>query len=88
MDAKYATKLTTLPGRRGKVAASASTATAPPQTASTPDALISDVSADGSLIIGGARLYHLVHLDSAAAANVTITFNAPNARAYAFTFGG
>ncbi len=47
-----------------------------------------DVSAGGAMVIGQARLYHLVHLDSAARAVVTITFNGPGARAYAFTFGG
>jgi cytochrome c biogenesis protein CcdA/thiol-disulfide isomerase/thioredoxin len=47
-----------------------------------------DVSADGSITIGTPRLYHLVHLDSAARATVTIIFNAAGARAYAFTFGG
>jgi hypothetical protein len=33
-------------------------------------------------------LYHLVHLDAAGRATVSITFNAAGARAYAFTFGG
>jgi hypothetical protein len=47
-----------------------------------------DVSGDGSLVVGEARLYHLVHLDSPTAAIVTIAFDAPGARAYAFTFGG
>ena len=47
-----------------------------------------DVGADGSMVIGAARLYHLVHLDTANPGIVTITFNAPGARAYAFTFGG
>ena len=47
-----------------------------------------DVAADGSMTVGPARLYHLVHLDAPARATVTITFNAPGARAYAFTFGG
>ncbi len=47
-----------------------------------------DVSAGGTLVIGQARLYHLVHLDAPASAVVTITFNSPGARAYAFTFGG
>ena len=47
-----------------------------------------DVAADGALTVGQARLYHLVHLDTAASGTVTITFNAPGARAYAFTFGG
>ena len=46
-----------------------------------------DVAADGSLTVGPARLYHLVHLSTAARGTVTITFNAPGARAYAFTFG-
>ncbi len=47
-----------------------------------------DVSASGAMVIGQARLYHLVHLDSDAWGVVTITFNGPGARAYAFTFGG
>lgn len=46
-----------------------------------------DVAADGSLTVSSARLYHLVHLSTAARGTVTITFNAPGARAYAFTFG-
>jgi thiol-disulfide isomerase/thioredoxin len=46
-----------------------------------------DVAADGSMTIGSARLYQLVHLPAAAHGTVTITFNAPGARAYAFTFG-
>jgi cytochrome c biogenesis protein CcdA/thiol-disulfide isomerase/thioredoxin len=46
-----------------------------------------DVAADGSLTVGTARLYHLVQLSTAARGTVTITFNAPGARAYAFTFG-
>ena len=47
-----------------------------------------DVAADGSITIGQARLYHLVHLSSATRGRVTVTFDAPGARAYAFTFGG
>jgi hypothetical protein len=47
-----------------------------------------DVAADGSMTIGAARLYHLVHLPAAARGTVTITFNAAGARAYSFTFGG
>ena len=47
-----------------------------------------DVSADGSMTVSAARLYHLVHLDAAGRATVSITFNAAGARAYAFTFGG
>ncbi|HEX7612103.1 MAG TPA: cytochrome c biogenesis protein DipZ [Candidatus Limnocylindrales bacterium] len=47
-----------------------------------------DVAVDGSLTVGPARLYHLVHLPAAARGTVTITFNASGARAYAFTFGG
>jgi cytochrome c biogenesis protein CcdA/thiol-disulfide isomerase/thioredoxin len=46
-----------------------------------------DVAADGSMTVGSARLYHLVHLPAAARGTVTITFNASGARAYAFTFG-
>jgi len=47
-----------------------------------------DVAADGSMTIGAARLYHLVHLPAPARGTVTITFNAAGARSYAFTFGG
>ena len=47
-----------------------------------------DVAADGSITIGQARLYHLVHLSSAIRGTVIVTFDAPGARAYAFTFGG
>ena len=47
-----------------------------------------DVAADGSITIGQARLYHLVHLSSAIRGRMTVTFDAPGARAYAFTFGG
>ena len=47
-----------------------------------------DVAADGSMTIGAARLYHLVHLPAPARGIVTITFNASGARSYAFTFGG
>jgi cytochrome c biogenesis protein CcdA/thiol-disulfide isomerase/thioredoxin len=46
-----------------------------------------DVAADGSLTVGPARLYHLVHLSAMGRGTVTITFNAAGARAYAFTFG-
>ena len=47
-----------------------------------------DVAADGSMTIGTARLYHLVHLPSAARGTVIITFNKADARCYSFTFGG
>ena len=47
-----------------------------------------DVGANGSMAIGAARLYHVVHLPSAARGTVIITFNAAGARAYSFTFGG
>jgi cytochrome c biogenesis protein CcdA/thiol-disulfide isomerase/thioredoxin len=47
-----------------------------------------DVAVDGSITIGQARLYHLVHLSGAVRGTVTVTFDAPGARAYAFTFGG
>jgi cytochrome c biogenesis protein CcdA/thiol-disulfide isomerase/thioredoxin len=46
-----------------------------------------DVAADGSMTIGAARLYHLVHLPAPGRGVVTITFGSPGARAYAFTFG-
>jgi len=47
-----------------------------------------DVAADGSMTVGAARLYHLVHLPAPARGTVTVTFNAAGARSYAFTFGG
>jgi cytochrome c biogenesis protein CcdA/thiol-disulfide isomerase/thioredoxin len=47
-----------------------------------------DVAANGSMTIGTARLYHLVHLPSAARGTVIITFNKAGARSYSFTFGG
>jgi cytochrome c biogenesis protein CcdA/thiol-disulfide isomerase/thioredoxin len=46
-----------------------------------------DVAADGSMTVGPARLYHLVHLPAFGHGTVTITFGAPGVRAYAFTFG-
>jgi cytochrome c biogenesis protein CcdA/thiol-disulfide isomerase/thioredoxin len=46
-----------------------------------------DVAADGSMTVGPARLYHLVHLPAFGNGTVTITFDAPGARGYAFTFG-
>lgn len=46
-----------------------------------------DVAIDGSMTIGAARLYHLVHLPAVARGTVMITFEAAGARAYAFTFG-
>jgi cytochrome c biogenesis protein CcdA/thiol-disulfide isomerase/thioredoxin len=46
-----------------------------------------DVAADGSLTVGPARLYHLVHLSAAARGTVTLTFQGKGVRAYAFTFG-
>ena len=47
-----------------------------------------DISADGLGMVGPARLYHLVHLGGFGNGTLTITFNAPGVRAYAFTFGG
>jgi thiol-disulfide isomerase/thioredoxin len=47
-----------------------------------------DVGSDGTLTIGAARLYHLVHLNAPGRGIVTITFNGAGANAYAFTFGG
>ncbi|HEY5487134.1 MAG TPA: cytochrome c biogenesis protein DipZ [Candidatus Limnocylindrales bacterium] len=47
-----------------------------------------DISTDGSGTVGPARLYHLVHLGGLGHGTVTITFNGPGVRAYAFTFGG
>ena len=44
-------------------------------------------AADGSMTVGPARLYHLVHLPAFGKGTVTITFGAPGVRAYAFTFG-
>lgn len=46
-----------------------------------------DVSASGDLTVSGARLYHLVHLPASEQATLTITFDAPGAQAFAFTFG-
>jgi hypothetical protein len=46
-----------------------------------------DVSASGELTVSSARLYHLVHLPASAQATLTITFDAPGAQAFAFTFG-
>jgi cytochrome c biogenesis protein CcdA/thiol-disulfide isomerase/thioredoxin len=46
-----------------------------------------DAAADGSMTIGPARLYHVVHLPATGRGIVTITFHSPGARAYAFTFG-
>jgi cytochrome c biogenesis protein CcdA/thiol-disulfide isomerase/thioredoxin len=46
-----------------------------------------DVAADGSMTIGAARLYHLVHLPAAARGTVVITFGGAGARSYSFTFG-
>jgi cytochrome c biogenesis protein CcdA/thiol-disulfide isomerase/thioredoxin len=47
-----------------------------------------DVGPDGTMTVGAARLYHLVHLGSVKQATVTLTFESAGARAYAFTFGG
>jgi hypothetical protein len=47
-----------------------------------------DVSSDGTMTIGAARLYHLVHLPIAARGTVTVTFTSAGARLYSFTFGG
>jgi cytochrome c biogenesis protein CcdA/thiol-disulfide isomerase/thioredoxin len=47
-----------------------------------------DISTDGSGTVGPARLYHLVHLGGLGHGTVTIKFNGPGVRAYAFTFGG
>ena len=46
-----------------------------------------DVSASGELTVSSARLYHLVHLPASGKATLTITFDAPGAQAFAFTFG-
>jgi thiol-disulfide isomerase/thioredoxin len=47
-----------------------------------------DVAAGGSMTVGTARLYHVVHLPAAGRGTVVITFNSAGARCYAFTFGG
>jgi cytochrome c biogenesis protein CcdA/thiol-disulfide isomerase/thioredoxin len=47
-----------------------------------------DVAAGGSMTVGTARLYHVVHLPAAARGTVVITFNSAGVRCYAFTFGG
>ena len=57
-------------------------------TGTTGAAPTDDVGSDGTMEIGTARLYHLVHLPAAARGTVVITFDAAGARAYAFTFGG
>jgi cytochrome c biogenesis protein CcdA/thiol-disulfide isomerase/thioredoxin len=57
-------------------------------TGATGAAATEDVAANGSMTIGTARLYHLVHLPSAARGTVIITFNKAGARSYSFTFGG
>ena len=54
----------------------------------TQDVATEDVATDGTMSIGSARLYHLVHLPAAAQGTVTVTFSAPGVRLYAFTFGG
>ena len=46
-----------------------------------------DVAADGSMTVGMARLYHIVHLPSFGHGIVTLTFDAPGIQAYSFTFG-
>ncbi len=69
-------------------AADAPVATTVAVTGTTGAAATEDVSADGSMTIGAARLYHLVHLPAAARGTVTITFNSAGARSYSFTFGG
>jgi thiol-disulfide isomerase/thioredoxin len=46
-----------------------------------------DVSASGEITVSISRLYHLVHLPASEQATVTITFDAPGAQAFAFTFG-
>jgi cytochrome c biogenesis protein CcdA/thiol-disulfide isomerase/thioredoxin len=57
-------------------------------TGATGAAVTEDVAAGGSMTIGLARLYHLVHLPSAARGTVIVTFNRAGARCYSFTFGG
>jgi cytochrome c biogenesis protein CcdA/thiol-disulfide isomerase/thioredoxin len=46
-----------------------------------------DVSASGEITVSSSRLYHLVHLPASEQATLTITFDAPGAQAFAFTFG-
>ena len=46
-----------------------------------------DVSASGEITVSGSRLYHLAHLPASEQATITITFDAPGAQAFAFTFG-
>jgi len=58
------------------------------QGGSKQDVATEDVATDGTMSIGSARLYHLVHLPAAAQGTVTVTFSAPGVRLYAFTFGG
>jgi hypothetical protein len=56
-------------------------------TGVTGGAATEDVATDGSMTIGSARLYHLVHLPAAARGTVVITFGSAGARCYSFTFG-
>lgn len=46
-----------------------------------------DVDGAGRLMVTEARLYHLLSLDAVTEATVTLTFDEPGVRAYAFTFG-
>ena len=55
--------------------------------AATPPAATEDVSSSGEITVSGSRLYHLVHLPASGQATLTITFDAPGAQAFAFTFG-
>jgi cytochrome c biogenesis protein CcdA/thiol-disulfide isomerase/thioredoxin len=47
-----------------------------------------DLNARGQITVGAARLYHLVKLDRSGEGMVTLQFDQPGVRAYAFTFGG
>jgi len=49
--------------------------------------LSEDIDANGTIIVDGARLYHLLSLDEAAEGTLVITFNDAGIQAFAFTFG-
>jgi cytochrome c biogenesis protein CcdA/thiol-disulfide isomerase/thioredoxin len=46
-----------------------------------------DINAQGQLTVSEARLYHLAGLDASASATLTVQFNQPGVKVYAFTFG-
>jgi cytochrome c biogenesis protein CcdA/thiol-disulfide isomerase/thioredoxin len=46
-----------------------------------------DLGANGSILVDGARLYHLVSLDQVENTTLVLTFGEPGIQAFAFTFG-